>query len=186
MQNVLNVTGVVANITPVALEAKIVTLAGANKYNRLHFNEADNSWKNFQSSTAFHTGIKYPASSTGNDSYVVTLPSGISSYRTAQRYSFIADVDNTGACSVNFNGIGAKAITDASGANLPNGTIKANFVVFVEYDGTNMVFKNLESKNDVVTRAPLRFNSATQGWMQIINSIKSLEQVYHATPFPKV
>lgn len=186
MLNALNLTSIPVNVTPVQLEARIVTLAGAGKYNRIHFDETDSSWANFQASTAFHTGITYPASATANDSYVVTLPSGISAYTASQQYSFIADTNNTGACSVNFNGIGVKAITDAAGANLANATIKANFVVTVEYDGTNMVFIRIESKKDVATRAPLRFQSTTQGWVQIINSIKSLEQIYHATPFPKV
>lgn len=80
----------------------------------------------------------YAASSSGTDAYAITLTPTVTAYTTGDIYIFKADVANTGAASLNVNGLGAKTITGFNGATLKDRDITANSVNIVEYDGTNM------------------------------------------------
>ncbi|NIT58379.1 MAG: hypothetical protein GWN00_19775 [Aliifodinibius sp.] len=82
------------------------------------------------------------ASSGGTDTYAVTLPISPGAYAAGQRYQFIADVDNTGGCAANFNALGAVAIKQLDGSDPLDGMIKANGVVDVIHDGTNLLLLN--------------------------------------------
>jgi len=82
------------------------------------------------------------ASSAGTDTYAVTLAISPGAYATGQCYQFITDVANTGACTVNFNSLGAKSIKLMDGSDPYDGAIPATAPVVVLYDGTNMVLLN--------------------------------------------
>jgi len=79
----------------------------------------------------------YAADGGGSDSYAITLSPAISSYATGQLINFKANTKNTGAASLNVNGLGAKTIKKDSGADLADGDIAASQIVQVIYDGTN-------------------------------------------------
>src|ERR1017187_4567511 len=71
---------------------------------------------------------------------IASVPSGFALV-TSTTYWFLADVDNTGAATVNFNTLGAKSIKKMTGASttaLVAGDIRANEWVQVLWDGTNM------------------------------------------------
>jgi hypothetical protein len=75
------------------------------------------------------------------NTYRCPLVPGITSYRTGTRYSFKAFSTNTGAASLNLNGLGAKTIKKMAGAittDLVANDIRAGQIVDVFYDGTNM------------------------------------------------
>lgn len=83
----------------------------------------------------------FGADAGANDTYVVTLSPVPASYVTGQHYRFKANTANTGACTVNFNGLGAKTIKKAAGGittDLADNDIRAGQWVDVVYDGTNM------------------------------------------------
>jgi len=82
------------------------------------------------------------ASAAGTDTYAVTLTISPGAYAVGQKYQFLTDVVNTGACTVNFNSIGAKSIKFADGSDPYNGAIQASSVVDVIYDGTNFILLN--------------------------------------------
>lgn len=82
------------------------------------------------------------ASAAGSDTYAVNLAVSPGAYAAGQRYSFIADVANTGACTINFNTIGAADIKMMDGTDPVNNMIIANQPVELIYDGTNMVLLN--------------------------------------------
>lgn len=82
------------------------------------------------------------ASAAGTDTYAVNLPISPGSYAAGRRYSFIADVANTGACTINFNSIGAASIKLQDGSDPYTNAIIPDQIVEVEYDGTNMVLLN--------------------------------------------
>lgn len=84
------------------------------------------------------------ASAAGTDTYAVNLAVSPGAYAAGQRYSFIADVANTGACTINFNTIGAADIKLQDGSDPYDGAIIANQLVELMYDGTNMVILNPE------------------------------------------
>lgn len=82
------------------------------------------------------------ASAAGTDTYAVNLAISPGAYAAGQVYSFIADVANTGACTVNYSAIGAADIKLQDGTDPYDNAIKANQIVYTQYDGTNMVLLN--------------------------------------------
>ena len=80
----------------------------------------------------------YASSSTGNDTYAITLSPAPTAYEIGRTYMFKADVANTGAASLNVNGLGAKTIKKDSTNDLFDGDIVAEQVVMCIYDGTYM------------------------------------------------
>lgn len=80
----------------------------------------------------------YAVDSSGTDAYEITITPAITSYTAGQRFSFKAGTANTGACTLNVSGLGAKTIKKDVSSDLATGDILANQIVEVEYDGTNM------------------------------------------------
>lgn len=75
------------------------------------------------------------------DTYVVTLSPAPAAYVTGMHYRFKANTANTGACTVNFNSLGAKTIKKAQGGittDLADNDIRAGQWVDLVYDGVNM------------------------------------------------
>lgn len=88
----------------------------------------------------------FGADAGSTDAYVVTLSPAPAAYVTGQHYRFKANTANTGACTVNFNGLGAKTIKKASGGittDLDDNDIRAGQWVDLVYDGTNMQMQSL-------------------------------------------
>lgn len=80
----------------------------------------------------------YAADSVGTDAYAITLAPAVTAYVTGQTFIFKAGAANTGAATLNVNGLGAKTIKKAYNSDLATGDILANQIVQVTYDGTNM------------------------------------------------
>jgi hypothetical protein len=81
--------------------------------------------------------FNYGADAGANDTYVITLVPAISAYATGQVFTFYANTANTGACTLNVNGKGAKTIKKLHDQDLEDGDIEAGSIVQVVYDGTN-------------------------------------------------
>ena len=79
----------------------------------------------------------YQADSVGTDSYAITCTPAPTAYTTGMRFTFKAGTENTGACSLNVNSLGAKTIKKQYNLDLSTGDILANQIVEVVYDGTN-------------------------------------------------
>lgn len=91
-------------------------------------------------------GSRFGADAGANDTYVVTLVPAPAAYITGEHYRFKANTANTGACTVNFNGLGAKTIKKAAGGittDLADNDIRAGQWVDLIYDGTNMQMQSL-------------------------------------------
>lgn len=73
------------------------------------------------------------ASATGNDTYVVSATPALTAYTTWMRVSFQADVANTTACTINIDGLGAKAIQTYQWYDIPTWYILANQIVLLTY-----------------------------------------------------
>jgi hypothetical protein len=71
------------------------------------------------------------------DAYAIALTPAVTAYTTGQRFAFKANTANTGAASLNVNGLGAITIKKHSSADLASNDIKAGSIVEVSYDGTN-------------------------------------------------
>lgn len=83
------------------------------------------------------SGGLYGASSGGTDAYAITVSPVPDNLTAGDVFRFKADVGNTGACTLNVNGLGAKAIKKNVSEDLDTGDILAGQYVTVEYDGTN-------------------------------------------------
>lgn len=106
-------------------DSKIATQKATKAYVDASVNPTGRSWN------------EYAADSVGSDSYAITV-SGISAYVAGQTYKFKAGTANTGACTLNVNGLGAKTIKKDVSSDLVTGDILANQIIVVTYDGTNM------------------------------------------------
>lgn len=79
---------------------------------------------------------------TGTDAYAVSLPVSPGAYSAGQVSTFITDVANTGACSINYNSIGTSNIKLMDGNDPYTGAIQAGGPVHLYYDGTNHILLN--------------------------------------------
>ena len=86
--------------------------------------------------------FNYSADGGASDTYVVTPSPAITAYATGMMISFLANTGNTGACTVNVNGLGAKAIRKRLNTVLATGDILAGMTCLLIYDGTNFIIMN--------------------------------------------
>ena len=110
-------------------------------------------------------------SAAGTDTYAVSLSISPGAYVAGQRYQFKADVDNTGACTINFNSLGAKSIKMLDGSDPADSNILAGAIVDLIYDGTNFILlnpvfsdtltnKTIDLANNTLTGTTAQFNTA--------------------------
>lgn len=98
----------------------------------------------------------YAVDAVGTDSYAVTLASAYNAYYSGMEITFKAGTANTGACSLNVNGLGAKTIKKNVSTDMATGDILANQIVTVRYDGNNFqiisnILPPISSNSGVVT-----------------------------------
>lgn len=88
----------------------------------------------------FNGGVGTNAIASGGTGTALTLTysPAATAYVTGQTYAFIANVANTGAVTLNINGLGAKNITKKGTVALAANDIVISQVVEVQYDGTQM------------------------------------------------
>lgn len=82
--------------------------------------------------------VAYAVDAVGTDAYAITPSPAITAYAAGQHFTFQAGTANTGACSLNVSGLGAKAIKKKVSLDLNTGDILLNQIVQVIYDGTYM------------------------------------------------
>lgn len=87
----------------------------------------------------------FAADAQASDAYAITLVPAVTAYAIGQQFVFTANTVNTGAASLNVNGLGAKTIKKNHDQDLENGDIEAGSVVLVTYDGTNFQMLNQQS-----------------------------------------
>jgi hypothetical protein len=81
-------------------------------------------------------GIGFGTDTGVANAYVVALPVAPVSYRDGLAVTFKAINGNTGASTINLNGLGVKSLTRADGVPLVNGDIAVNQICSFLYDGT--------------------------------------------------
>jgi len=78
----------------------------------------------------------YATTSTGNDTYVITLDPVPAAYVAGMTVRVTTDVANTGAATINVNSLGAKSITKNGAVALVTNDIRASHAITLVYDGT--------------------------------------------------
>ena len=79
----------------------------------------------------------FAADAGASDTYVITLVPAPGAYAAGQIFHFTANTVNTGAATLNVNGLGAVAILKNNDVVLANGDIEAGQAVSVMHDGTS-------------------------------------------------
>lgn len=81
--------------------------------------------------------VRYGADAGGDDTYAVTLDPVPAAYYAGMEVNFKPTTANTGACTLDVNGLGAKTIKKNVSTDLATGDILSGQMVKVLYDGTN-------------------------------------------------
>ncbi|CAI3683035.1 hypothetical protein [Clostridium neonatale] len=83
-------------------------------------------------------GIVYPVNASGTNDYTGII-TGLKEYKEPLALAVKIPNDSTGACTININGLGAKAILKANGNAVTN--LKANSIYTMRYNGTNFILQ---------------------------------------------
>lgn len=94
--------------------------------------------------------LAYLTSVSGADTITASAPIGLSAYAAGQEFGFIAAGANTGAVTLNINGIGAKDVTKRGSTALVADDIISGSFVIVRYDGTRFQVVTQILESDVV------------------------------------
>ena len=95
----------------------------------------------------------------GTDTLIGSVTPALTAYAAGNLFSFVAANTNTGAVTINIDGVGVKSITKNGTTALVAGDIVANAVVLIEYDGTRFQFVNAASSGNVVGPASSTANA---------------------------
>lgn len=87
----------------------------------------------------------------GTDTLTGSLTPALTAYTTGSVYTFKAAGANTGAVTLNIDGLGAKAVTKNGTTALAANDIRANRMVTVSYDGTQFQIVGLSMNFDGTT-----------------------------------
>ena len=81
--------------------------------------------------------ISYAVDTGIADAYAIALNSTLTSYVEGQSFSFKAVNANTGASTINIDGLGVKTIKRRDGTDLQSGDIPSGSINIIQNDGTN-------------------------------------------------
>lgn len=107
-------------------------------------NDSDALWCGTAGGTANALTLALPAS---------PVPQVVLAYKAGLRLVFKANVANTGAVTVNLNGMGGKSIVTQGGTALLAGDIEASGVYEIVYDGTNFQIIGFTSPPTIFKRS---------------------------------
>ncbi|MFA6916993.1 MAG: hypothetical protein WC222_11390 [Parachlamydiales bacterium] len=153
----INTSGNVGIGTRVPLRRLDINEATGNCL-RLIYNDSDGSAANYTDFILNSTGdllitpsggdivvngsLNYAVDTEASDTYVITLTPAITAYVAGMYICFKANTVNTGAATINVNGLGAKTIVKQVSTALVDGDILAGMLCMIVYDGTNFVLIN--------------------------------------------
>lgn len=98
---------------------------------------SDNGIIELQTIKRHQSGNTIYAIATGTDTYTATISPAISGYSTGMSFNILFANANTGASTLNLNGLGAVALKKSASVALASGDIVAGAFFQVVYDGTN-------------------------------------------------
>jgi hypothetical protein len=97
-------------------------------------------------------GVSQWLTVTGTDALVGSSPISAGSYAAGQTFRFTSAGANTGAVTLNVNGLGVKSVTKNGATALAAGDIPASAVVTVTYDGARFQLSSIASAVEFVSR----------------------------------
>lgn len=123
--------------TPAGAQSKVEALAGSG--NTKTVKQVDDAVTAHLADYVRQPGYGTTAGNT--NTYALTLSPALASYVAGVCVAVKIHAANTGASTINVNGLGAKTILDSKGAALTSGKLKLNVVYTLRYDGTNFILQ---------------------------------------------
>jgi|GEM_PF-5359636 len=77
----------------------------------------------------------------GTNDKTISLSPAPSAYVDGMALAFKNVTENTGAVTINVNGLGAKSVLKSNGSALASGNLKANSVYTIRYNGSNFILQ---------------------------------------------
>lgn len=118
--------------------------------------------------------VKSPgyATSTGSaNTYIVTLDPSPTAYIDGMGIVVKINIQNTGASTINANGLGAKSILDSKGNAMTAGKLKANTPYTMRYNGVNFILQGEGASGNATASDLLSGKTASTDAGDIIGSL---------------
>lgn len=122
----------------------------------------------------------YGADAGSTDAYAITLTPAVTAYATGQVFYFKVNTANTGASTLNVNGLGAIAIKKNTSVDLDTGDLIVGSIIHVAYDGTNFQLQTPVSQS-VSSSVGYSFTAGediSQGDVVQISSADTVKRVF--------
>jgi len=106
-------------------------------------------------------GINTLITVAGTDTITGTVSPSLTAYTAGQIFSFVVGTTNTGAVTLNIDGLGAKAVTRTGAIALVAGGMVTGQVALVEYDGTRFQLLDPNAFTDLLISGALTYGGVT-------------------------
>jgi hypothetical protein len=97
----------------------------------------------------------------GTDTITGTVSPSLTAYTAGQIFSFVVGTTNTGAVTLNIDGLGAKAVTRTGAIALVAGGMVTGQIALVEYDGTRFQLLDPNAFTDLLISGALTYGGVT-------------------------
>ena len=97
----------------------------------------------------------------GTDTITGTVSPSLTAYTAGQIFSFVVGTTNTGAVTLNIDGLGAKSVTRTGAVALVAGGMVTGQVALVEYDGTRFQLLDPNAFTDLLISGALTYGGVT-------------------------
>jgi hypothetical protein len=114
------------------------------------------------------SGVASLVTVTGTNTYTGTMSPTLAAYAAGNVFTFVVPNTNTTSCTLNIDGLGAKALTRDGSTALVAGDLVANSEILVVYDGTRFQVLNSNSKTN------LTLSSGSANQVLYLNASKGL------------
>ena len=120
-------------------------------------------------------GINTLITVAGTDTITGTVSPSLTAYTAGQIFSFVVGTTNTGAVTLNIDGLGAKAVTRTGAIALVAGAMVTGQVALVEYDGTRFQLLDPNAFTDLLVSGLLTATNVTaSGLLTVTTYVESV------------
>ncbi|AOT70680.1 Kelch repeat-containing protein [Geosporobacter ferrireducens] len=113
----------------------------------------------------------YGVTSGSANTYTLTLNPALTAYTAGVCVAVKIHAANTGASTININGVGAKSIRDSKGNVLTSGKLVLNSVYTLRYDGTNFILQGEGASGNATASDLLSGKTATTDAGEIVGTM---------------
>lgn len=123
-------------------------------------------------------GINTLITVAGTDTITGTVSPSLTAYTAGQIFSFVVGTTNTGAVTLNIDGLGAKAVTRTGAIALVAGAMVTGQIALVEYDGTRFQLLDPNAFTDLLVSGLLTATNVTaSGLLTVTTYVESVVAV---------